>query len=200
MNLLPYSVYKQSGLGELKPTNITLSLADRSVMIPKGIVEDVLVKIDKFYYPVDFVVLDTEPIANELNHVPIILGRPFLATANAIINCRNGVMQLTFGNMTLELNIFHLNNKHKLVADENQVPGETCSVGQDAGNLNDQELQEMANQGEVGVLVLPSVPTVGQLLSSNSISESQVNNGKSNTKESAHATAGVEEIILLDPP
>ena len=63
VNLLPYSVYKQLGLGELKPTNITLSLADRSIKIPKGIVEDVLVKVDKFYYPVDFVVLDTEPIA-----------------------------------------------------------------------------------------------------------------------------------------
>ena len=92
VNLLPYSVYKQLGLGELKPTNITLSLADRSVKIPKGIVEDVLVKVDKFYYPVDFVVLDTEPITSEPNHVPIILRRPFLATSNAIINCRNGVM------------------------------------------------------------------------------------------------------------
>ena len=63
VNLLPYSMYKQLGLGELKPTNITLSLADRSVKILKGIVEDVLVKVDNFYYPVDFVVLDTEPIA-----------------------------------------------------------------------------------------------------------------------------------------
>ena len=89
VNLMSYSIYKQLGLGELKPTNITLSLADRLVKIPKGIVEDVLVKIDKFYYPVDFVVLDTEPIASEPNHVPIILGRPFLAIANAIINCRN---------------------------------------------------------------------------------------------------------------
>ena len=87
VNLLPYSVYKQLGLGELKPTNITLSLADQSVKIPKRIVEDVLVKVDKFYYPVDFVLLDTEPIASGPNHVPIILGRPFLATANAIINC-----------------------------------------------------------------------------------------------------------------
>ena len=113
VNLLPYSVYKHLGLGELKPTNITLSLADRSVKIPKGIVEDVLVKVDKFYYPVDFVVLDTEPMAKGINQVSIILGRPFLATYNAIINCRNGVMQLTFGNMTLELNIFHLGIKHK---------------------------------------------------------------------------------------
>ena len=58
------------------------------------------------------VVLDTEPAAVGTNYVPIILGRPFLATSNAIINCSNGVMQLTFGNMTLELNIFHLSKKH----------------------------------------------------------------------------------------
>ena len=118
VNLLPYSLYKQLGLGELKPTNITLSLADRSVKIPKGIVEDVLVKVDKFYYPVDFVVLDTDPVAEGINQVPIILGRSFLATSNAIINCRNGVMQLTFGNMTLELNTFHLSNEDKPVEDE----------------------------------------------------------------------------------
>ena len=54
--------------------------------------EDVLVKVDKFYYPVDFVVLDREPVAEGINQVPIILGRPFLATSNAIINYRNGVM------------------------------------------------------------------------------------------------------------
>ena len=86
VNLLPYSVYKKLGLGELKPTTITLSLADRSVKISKGIVEDVLVKVDKFYYHVDFVVLDTEPVAIGANYVPIILGRPFLATSNSIIN------------------------------------------------------------------------------------------------------------------
>ena len=89
--------------------------------IPKGIIEDVLVKVDKFYYPVDFVVLDSEPIESGPNHVPIILGRIFLATAKAIINFRNGVMQLTFRNMTLELNIFHLSNKHKLVEDDKRV-------------------------------------------------------------------------------
>ena len=59
VNLLRYSVYKHIGLGELKPTSITLSLAVRSIKIPKGTVEDVLIQVDKFYYPVDFVVLDT---------------------------------------------------------------------------------------------------------------------------------------------
>ena len=112
VNLLPYSVYKQLGFGELKPISITLSLADRSVKIPRGMIEDVLVQVNKFYYPVDFVVLDMDPVVKGTNYVPIILGRPFLATSNAIINCRNGVMQLTFVNMTLELNIFHLYKKH----------------------------------------------------------------------------------------
>ena len=52
--------------------------------------------------------------------MPIIIGRPFLATSNAIINCRNEVMQLTFGNMTLELNIFHLSKKHMPPMEEDQ--------------------------------------------------------------------------------
>ena len=86
VNLLPYSMYKQLGLGELKPTSITLSLEDRSIKMPKGTVEDVLIQVDKFYYAVDFVVLDIEPAAVRANYVPIILGRPFLATSNAIIN------------------------------------------------------------------------------------------------------------------
>ena len=87
VNLLPYSMYKQLGLGELKPTSITLSLTDRSIKIPKGTVEDVLIQVDKFYYPVDFVVLDIEPATAGANYVPIILGRPFLATSNVIMNC-----------------------------------------------------------------------------------------------------------------
>ena len=117
VNLLPYSMYKQLELGELKPTSITLSFADRSIKIPKGTVEDVLIQVDKFYYLVDFFVLDIERAATGANYVPIILGRPFLATSNAIINCRNGVIKLTFGNMTLELNIFHLSKKHMLLVE-----------------------------------------------------------------------------------
>ncbi|RVW27707.1 hypothetical protein CK203_112462 [Vitis vinifera] len=64
-------------------------------------------------------------IVKGTNYVPIILGRPFLATSNAIINCRNGVMQLTFGNMTLELNIFHLCKKH--IHPEEEEGPEKCA-------------------------------------------------------------------------
>ena len=109
-------------------------------------------------------------------------------------------MQLTFGNMTLELNIFHLNNKHKLLEDENQLTDEVGSIGQHAGKLSVQELQGLASQSETEVLVLPSVPTAGQLLSSKSISENQINKWKSNIKAAVQTTAGVEEILLFDPP
>ncbi|XP_042954670.1 uncharacterized protein LOC122291091 [Carya illinoinensis] len=109
VNLLPYSVYEQLGLGELKPTSIILQLADRSIKMPRGVVEDVLVQVDRFYYPVDFVVLDMKlTTSTNVSSAPVILGRPFLATSNAIMNCRSGVLKLSFGNMTLELNIFNL--------------------------------------------------------------------------------------------
>jgi len=107
VNLLPYLVFQSLNLGELKPTSVAFLLADRSVKVPRGIVEDVLVEVDKFIYPVDFIVLDPQPV-EACNSFPVILGRPFLATSNALINCRNGLMKLSFGNMTLEMNIFNI--------------------------------------------------------------------------------------------
>ena len=118
VNLLPYSVYVELGLGELEPANITLQLADRSVKIPRGIVKDVLVQVDKFYFPVDFVMLDTQHVVNQGTQFLVILGRPFLATSNAIIHCRGGLMTLSFGNMTVNLNIF---NVIKEMGDEEDV-------------------------------------------------------------------------------
>ncbi|XP_024017304.1 uncharacterized protein LOC112090375 [Morus notabilis] len=102
MNLMPYSVYSQLGLEEIKPTSVVLQLADRSIKRLRGIVEDVLLQIDRFYYPMDFLVLDTQSMVNMESSIPIILGRPFLATVNARINCRNGLMKISFGNMTIE--------------------------------------------------------------------------------------------------
>ena len=111
VNLMPYSIYSQLGLGEIKPTSVVLQLADRSIKKPWGIVEDVLVQVDKFYYPVDFLILDTQSVVSMESKIPIILGRPFLATANALINCRNGLMKISFGNMTLEVNVFHISKQ-----------------------------------------------------------------------------------------
>ncbi|XP_073049542.1 uncharacterized protein [Primulina eburnea] len=76
INLMPYSCFEKLKIGEVKPTTISLQLADRSIKYLRGVVEDVLVKVDKFIFPVDFVVLDVE----EDREIPLILGRPFLAT------------------------------------------------------------------------------------------------------------------------
>ena len=65
-------------------------------------------QVDKFYYPVDFLILDTQSAVNMESKIPIILGIPFLATANAFINCRNGLMKIYFGNITPEVNVFHI--------------------------------------------------------------------------------------------
>ncbi|XP_073304614.1 uncharacterized protein [Primulina huaijiensis] len=86
INLMPFSVFRKLGLGEPKPTRMSLQLANRSVKYPRGVIEDVLVKVDKFIFPADFVVLDME----EDMQMPLILGRPFLATGKALIDVQEG--------------------------------------------------------------------------------------------------------------
>ncbi|KAL0455801.1 UNVERIFIED_CONTAM: hypothetical protein Slati_0919300, partial [Sesamum latifolium] len=90
INLMPYSIFAKLGMHELTPTIVTLQLADRSIKYHRGIVEDVLVKVGKFVIPVDFIVLDME----EDKNMPLILGRPFLATSRALIDVQQGQLTL----------------------------------------------------------------------------------------------------------
>ncbi|GJZ02403.1 DNA-directed DNA polymerase [Tanacetum coccineum] len=94
IRLMPYTMYEKLGLGEPKPTRISLELADRSIQYPRGIAENVLIKIDKFILPIDFVILDMR----EDSKILIILGRPFLATAKAMIDVFNKKISLRVGN------------------------------------------------------------------------------------------------------
>ncbi|XP_062080828.1 uncharacterized protein LOC133785625 [Humulus lupulus] len=90
INLMLLSVFRRLKLGEARPTTVTLQLADISIAHPRGIIEDVLVKVDKFIFPADFIVLDMEEDAN----APIILGRPFLATGRALIDVQKGELRV----------------------------------------------------------------------------------------------------------
>ena len=94
INLMPLSVAKQLSLGELIPTTITLQMADRSMVKPEGVLEDVLVIVGKFVFLVDFIVLNME----EDSQVPLLLGRPFLATGATLIDMQKGVLTLRVGN------------------------------------------------------------------------------------------------------
>ena len=158
-----------------------------------------LVKVDKFYYPVDFVVLDTEPVEGGTNQVPIILGRPFLATSNAIINFRNGVMQLTFGNMTQELNIFHLSNKQKLAEDVGSKSDEVCLSGTRVGRHDTNEQQEELMENNEAVNEESTIPpaTVSPLPPGTRLPKTKELSMKAPV---AHTTACVEELLLMDPP
>ncbi|GJS12681.1 reverse transcriptase domain-containing protein [Tanacetum coccineum] len=93
INLLPHSIYKQLGLGVLTPTRMTLELANRSITHPMGIAEDVVVRVDGFTFLADFVVVNFEPDPR----VPIILGRPFLRTAKALIDLYEEKLTLRVG-------------------------------------------------------------------------------------------------------
>ncbi|KAJ9164304.1 hypothetical protein P3X46_023900 [Hevea brasiliensis] len=84
VSLMPLSIYEKLNMGDLKPTHISLQSADRSIKYPEGILENVPLKVRKFYIPVDFVILDMEEDSN----IPIILGRPFLATAGVLIDVK----------------------------------------------------------------------------------------------------------------
>nr|GEY55290.1 hypothetical protein [Tanacetum cinerariifolium] len=106
INILPASLVDKYDLGTLCKTDTIISLADRSTKIPKVILKDVIVKVDDFYYPIDFFVMDTESPYKDVQP-NIILGRPFLATIDASINCRTGAMDIAFGNRKLRLNVFN---------------------------------------------------------------------------------------------
>ncbi|GJT97086.1 reverse transcriptase domain-containing protein [Tanacetum coccineum] len=103
INLMPLSVWKKLGLPELISTQMTLELANRDICTPKGIARDVFVPVGKFTFPADFVIVDYESDPR----VPLILGRPFLRTARALIDVHGEEMILRDGNERLTLNMRH---------------------------------------------------------------------------------------------
>ncbi|XP_062086220.1 uncharacterized protein LOC133792333 [Humulus lupulus] len=82
INLTPLSIFKKLGIGEARPTTLTLQLADHSMVHSEGKIEDALVQVDKSIFPAYFIILDYE----EDGDVPIILGRPFIATRRTLID------------------------------------------------------------------------------------------------------------------
>nr|GEU47453.1 reverse transcriptase domain-containing protein [Tanacetum cinerariifolium] len=101
INLMPYSLYAKLSLKTLNPTKMSVRLADRSFQYPVGIVENMLVEVGKFTFPVDFVILEME----EDSKVPQILGQPFLHTTDAVIRVKHKQLNLRVGTERMILNI-----------------------------------------------------------------------------------------------
>ncbi|XP_073138979.1 uncharacterized protein [Henckelia pumila] len=103
IKLMTYSVFRKLSLGEPKSTRMSLQLADRSIKYPRGIIEDVLVKVDKFIFPVNFVVLDME----EDLGMPLILGRHFLETGKTLFDVQKGELHLRVGEEKISFDVFN---------------------------------------------------------------------------------------------
>ncbi|XP_023746149.1 uncharacterized protein LOC111894301 [Lactuca sativa] len=93
VNLMPYSLFKKLALLEPRPIHMVIHLANKTVTFPRGICENLLVKVDKFVFPADFIILDMEADPQ----VPIILGRPLLNTASTMVDMRDSKLTLRVG-------------------------------------------------------------------------------------------------------
>ena len=103
MNLIPLFVTKRLSLGELTPTVMTLQMEDKTLAHPEGILEDVLIKVGKFVFPMDFVVINIE----EDKQVPLLLGRQLLATGATLIDVKKGELTLMVGDEAVHFNLNH---------------------------------------------------------------------------------------------
>ena len=99
---MPLSIFRRLGLGEARPTTVTLQLADRLLKHPRGVIEDVLVKVDKFIFQAYYTVLDME----EDKEIPIILGKPLLVTGRAMIDVQRGELKLRVQDDEVKFNVF----------------------------------------------------------------------------------------------
>ncbi|CAL2270597.1 unnamed protein product [Prunus armeniaca] len=118
INLMPYHVYEKLNLGELQATSVSIQLVDRTIRYPKGILEDVLVKVEELILPADFLVLEMEEAPIHDNQLPLILGRPFMATAGAIIDVKKGTLTMNVFDETIAFKVFEAS---KFPSDEHEV-------------------------------------------------------------------------------
>ena len=148
---MPLLVVQRLSFGELTPTAITLQMADRSMAQPEGVLEDVLVKVGKFIFPVNFVIMKME----EDTQVPLLLGRPFLATGVALIDVQKGELTLRVGNEAVH---FNLNRS----LEHPDVDVESCMAVENNSLLNvelnsDCILQHSINEIEINFQYLESL-------------------------------------------
>ncbi|GJT24022.1 reverse transcriptase domain-containing protein [Tanacetum coccineum] len=159
INLMPLSIWKKLSLPDLTPTRMTLELADRSITRPKGVAEDIFVKVGNFHFPTDFVVVDFEADPR----VPLILGRSFLRTSRALIDVYEGELVLRDGNEQITFHVDgtskhpqkHINESIKMVNDSckdsfkrfTDEPALVCSPSPEDSN-NEKEKQEVKNLAE----------------------------------------------------
>ena len=200
ISLMPLSVVQRLRLGELTPTTITLQMADRLMAQPEGVLEDVLVKVGKLIFLVDFVVMKME----EDTQVPLLLGRPFLATGAALIDVQKGELTLRVGNEAVHFNL----NKSLTQSD---VDEENCMAIDNISPINfelnsDCNIWHSVNEKEMNFEYLKSVDY--EFLHSSlqytktvlSLNENSIENSCSKEKKATEQETSIEGLILKELP
>ncbi|KAG7567982.1 Retrotransposon gag domain [Arabidopsis thaliana x Arabidopsis arenosa] len=175
-SLMPLSVAKRLGFSKFKPCNITLILADESIRFPHGLLEDLPIKIGNAEIPTDFIVLEMDEEPKD----PLILGRPFLATAGAVIDVKNGKIDLNLGNdFTMKFDINDATRKPTIEGQTFVVKVMDC--------LADEQLEEVAKEdhqktsltksGEAGYLLTETLSCGKSLDSHKEVAGSEVFKG-----------------------
>ena len=199
-NLMSLSVVQRLSLGELTPIAITLQMAERSMAQPEGVLEDVVVKVGKFIFPVDFVIMKME----EDTQVPLLLGRPFLATGAALIDVQKGELTLRVGNEAVH---FNLNGsfEHPDVNEKSCMAVENNSLLSVELN-SDYILQHCINEIEMNFQYLESIDC--EMLPSNlynketvsSINENSQDDVCSQGQKTTEQETSAKELILKELP
>ncbi|MCH95107.1 hypothetical protein A2U01_0016081, partial [Trifolium medium] len=140
INLMPLSVFKKLGIGAARSTTVTLQIADRSICYPQGKIEDVLVRVDKFIFPADFIIMDFT--ADE--DTPILLGSPFLATGRTLIDVEKGELTMRVNNQEVTFNVLKaMEYPHEQVEDVSLLQCWDCLVQKQFVKNNDHLKNEL---------------------------------------------------------
>ena len=200
INLMPLSVVQRLSLGKHTPTAITLQMADGSMAQLEGILEDVLVKVGKFVFPVDFVVMQMEVDTQ----VPLLLGRPFLATGATLIDVQKGELILRVGDEAVHFNI-------NRILEHPNVEGDSCMAVRNKSLLNDELnsdciIQHSINEIEMNFPYIESLDC--EVLPSNlfnketisSINETSQDEGSSQKQQTHEQETSAEGLTLKELP
>ena len=197
---MPLSVARKLSLGELTPTTVTLQMADRTMAKPEGVIEDVLVKVGKFIFPVDFIILDME----ENSQVPLLLGRPFLATGAALIDMQKRVLTLRVGEEAADFNLLQslknldTNREDYKLVDDVYLNNSDCYY--------DCNAQLPINETEMNFQYLECVnadfPHISLYSTEkvSSLKQNNMDNGNNNKEKEFHQETSTKGLVLKELP
>ena len=200
INLMPLSVAKKLSLGELTPTTVTLQMADRTMEKPKGVIEDVIVKVGKFIFPVDFIILDME----KDSQVPLLLGKPFLANEVALIDMQKGVLTLRVGEEAADFNLLkslknvYTDREDDKLVDDVYLNNSYCYYDCNAQlPINENEMNFQYIEGVNSDFTHISLHSTENVMS---LKQNNMDNGDNKEEKEFHQETSTEGLVLKELP